>query len=134
VNELQTEFGFVLPTGYLDAAGELHREGRMRLATAADEILPLKDPRVQANAAYLAVILLSRVITALGSVEAINPKVIEGLFAADLAYLQDFYGRINGSGTSSLKVTCPACEQRFEVEVDATGESPATPSTSSPRR
>lgn len=134
MTELRTEFGFVLPTGYLDAAGELHKEGRMRLATAADEILPLKDPRVQANPAYLAVILLARVITELGSVEAINPKVIEGLFAADLAFLQDFYNRINSSGTPSLKVDCPHCEQRFEVEVDAMGESPATPSTSSTRR
>jgi hypothetical protein len=134
VSGLQTEFGFVLPTGYLDAGGELHKEGRMRLATAADEILPLKDPRVQANPAYLSVILLSRVITALGSVDAINPKVIEGLFAADLSYLQDFYNRINGSGVSSLKVACPNCELRFEVEVEATGESLATPSTGSTRR
>jgi len=134
VTSLQTEFSFVLPTGYLDGSGELHKEGRMRLATAADEILPLKDPRVQANQAYLAVILLSRVITALGSVEVINPKVIEGLFAADLGYLQDFYNKINGSGTSSVKVACPFCEQHFEVEAEATGESPATPSISSTRR
>lgn len=134
MTDLQTEFGFVLPTGYLDAQGDLHKEGRMRLATAADEILPLKDPRVQANPAYLVVIVLSRVITALGSVDAVNPKVIEGLFAADLAYLQDFYNRINGSGTSSLKVACPHCEQRFEVETDAEGESLATPSASSTRR
>ena len=134
MSDLQTEFGFVLPTGYLDAQGELHKEGRMRMATAADEILPLKDPRVQANPAYLAIILLARVVTALGSVEAINPKVIEGLFAADLGYLQDFYNRINGSGTSALKVECPHCDRPFEVEVDATGESPATPSTSFTRR
>jgi hypothetical protein len=134
VTSLQTEFSFVLPTGYLDSGGELHKEGRMRLATAADEILPLKDPRVQGNPAYLAVILLSRVVTALGSVEIINPKVIEGLFAGDLGYLQDFYNKINGSGLSAVKVACPFCEQHFEVEVEATGESQATPSISSTRR
>ena len=131
---LRTEFDFVLPTGYLDADGELHREGRMRLATAADEILPLKDPRVQANPAYLVVILLSRVIVALGSVDLVNPKVIEGLFASDLTYLQDFYNRINSAGTAALKITCPHCEQLFEVEPPPEGESMATPSISSGRR
>jgi hypothetical protein len=134
VTGLQTEFEFLLPSGYLAADGALHQEGQMRLATAADEILPLKDPRVQANPAYLIVILLSRVIVALGSVEVVNPKVIEGLFASDLSYLQDFYNRINGAGTPSLKVTCPYCEQRFEVEPQPLGESPATPSISSTRR
>ncbi len=131
---LRTEFDFVLPTGYLDTDGELHREGRMRLATAADEILPLKDPRVQANPAYLVVILLSRVIVELGSVDLINPKVIEGLFAADLTFLQDFYSRINGGGSAALKVACPHCEQWFEVEPPPQGESGATPSISSTGR
>jgi len=119
----QTEYEFILPKGYLDSEGNLHREGVMRLATAADEILPLKDPRVQANPAYLVVILLSRVITRLGSLEAINPKVMEGLFASDLAYLQDFYNRINGGGTRAMKVVCPHCQQGFEVEPDRPGES-----------
>ena len=91
----QTEFEFTLPCGFLDEDGTLHRDGVMRRATAADEILPLKDPRVQKNEAYLVVILLARVITRLGSVAAINPKVIEGLFATDLAFLQDLYNRIN---------------------------------------
>ncbi|AQH02655.1 hypothetical protein [Caballeronia cordobensis] len=91
----QTEFEFTLPCGYLDEDGTLHRDGVMRRATAADEILPLKDPRVQRNEAYLIVILLSRVVTRLGGVAAINPKVIEGLFATDLAYLQNLYNRIN---------------------------------------
>src|SRR5215469_3233387 len=86
---IQTEYTFTLPVGYLDAEGTLHREGVMRLATAADEILPLKDPRVQANQAYLVVILLARVVTRLGSIAQINPKVIESLYAADLACLQD---------------------------------------------
>jgi len=120
---LRTEFDFVLPAGYLDEAGTLHREGRMRLATAADEILPLKDPRVQSNPAYLVVILLSRVITHLGALEAINPKVVEGLFSADLGYLQDFYNRINSNGSRALKVACPHCRESFEVEVERLGES-----------
>ncbi len=120
---LQTEYEFTLPAGYVDKEGNLHREGIMRLATAADEIVPLKDPRVQANPAYLIVILLSRVITRLGSVEVINPKVIEGLFASDLAYLQDLYNRLNGNGRRSLQIICPHCEQDFAVELDLSGES-----------
>ncbi len=119
----RTEYEFTLPMGYVDSEGDLHRDGVMRLATAADEILPLKDARVQSNPAYLIVLLLSRVITNLGSLEIINPKTIEGLFAADLAYLQDFYNRINGNGTRSLKLTCPHCQQGFEVELDRPGES-----------
>src|SRR5947209_20541761 len=90
----QTEVEFTLPFGYLDEDGTLHREGTMRLATAADEILPLKDPRVQANEAYLIVILLARVITELHGVSHINPKVIEGLYGADLAYLQGMYNQL----------------------------------------
>jgi hypothetical protein len=117
----RTEYEFTLPMGYIDAEGNLHREGVMRLATGADEILPLKDPRVHANSAYLIVILLSRVVTQLGSLEVINPKIIESLFAADLAYLQDFYNRINGGGRS-LKVICPNCQQAFAVELDRSGE------------
>src|SRR5262247_3840492 len=91
----RTEVEFKLPCGYLDEDGTLHRDGVMRRATAADEILPLKDPRVQKNEAYLVVILLARVVTRLGSVAAVNPKVIEGLFATDLAFLQNLYNRIN---------------------------------------
>lgn len=92
----QTEIEFTLPKGYLDADSVLHREGVMRLATAGDEILPLKDPRVQANPAFLTVIVLSRVIVRLGTLPDINTKVIEGLFASDLSYLQTLYERING--------------------------------------
>lgn len=119
---LQTEFPFTLPRGYVDSEGNLHREGVMRLATAYDEIAPMKDPRVQANPGYLVVLLLSRVITRLGDLQAINPKVIEGLFAGDLAYLQDFYRRINENGSSRLAVTCPHCENKFEVETSSLGE------------
>ena len=124
---LQTEFPFTLPRGYVDADGNLHKEGVMRLATAFDEIAPLKDPRVQNNPAYLLVILLSRVVKRLGSLEVINPKVIEGLFAADLAYLQDFYRRINENGQSRLSIECPHCDRQFEVELDSPGGSGATP-------
>lgn len=121
MNEFATEFEFVLPKGYIDKEGAVHREGTMRLATAADEILPLKDPRVQNNAAYLVVILLSRVITRLGTLDAINPKVIEGLFAADLAYLQDFYNRINSVQKREISVSCPQCKHSFDVEPELMG-------------
>jgi hypothetical protein len=118
---LQTEFPFTLPRGYVDAEGNLHREGVMRLATAYDEIAPMKDPRVQANPGYLVIILLSRVITKLGDLEYINPKTVEGLFAADLAFLQDFYRRVNENGHDRLTVACPHCEGTFEVEVGGLG-------------
>jgi len=92
---LQTEFEFTLPRGYVDSHGTLHKKGRMRLATAMDEIAPLRDPRVRANQAYLVIILLARVITQLGSVDVIDTGVIENLFSADLAFLQDLYRKIN---------------------------------------
>ena len=116
---LQTEFNFSLPRGFVDADGTVHRNGTMRLATAADEILPLRDPRVTSNQAYLVIILLARVITRLGTLgpEMINPGLIERLFSADLAYLQDFYRRINESGHNRVQATCPACSNHFEVEV-----------------
>src|ERR1700759_1978654 len=91
----QTEFEFTLPCGYLDSAGTLHKDGVMRRATAADEILPLKDPRVVKNQGYLIVVLLSRVVTRLGNIPQINPKIIEDLFATDLAYLQNLYNQVN---------------------------------------
>lgn len=119
---LETEFPFTLPRGYMDAEGHVHREGVMRLGTAYDEIAPMKDPRVQANPGYLVIILLSRVITRLGDLTHVNPKAIEGLFAADLAYLQDFYRRINDNGHNRLAVACPQCEKEFEVEVNGPGE------------
>jgi hypothetical protein len=92
---LQTEFDFTLPRGFVDKEGTVHKNGRMRLATAMDEIAPLRDPRVRANQAYLVIILLSRVITRLGSVDVIDTSVVENLFSADLAFLQDLYRRIN---------------------------------------
>lgn len=119
---IQTEFPFTLPIGYQDADGTLHREGIMRMATAGDEILPLKDPRVQGNEAYLSVILMARVITRLGRLEAINTKVIEGLYAKDFAYLQELYNRANGSGGFGIKVTCPKCAHEFEAQIQQPGE------------
>ncbi|VVB94586.1 Uncharacterised protein [uncultured archaeon] len=119
---LQTEHDFTLPMGYVDEAGTLHRDGKMRLATAADEILPMKDPRVQNNPAYLTVILLSRVVTSLGSLKMVNPRVIEGLFAGDFAYLQEMYTRINQNGSNVIKTVCPKCEHKFDVEVQSPGE------------
>lgn len=118
---LQTEFEFTLPHGYLDPDGTLHQKGVMRLATAYDEIAPMKDPRVQANPGYLVIILLSRVITRLGDLEHLNPKMVEGFFAGDLAYLQDFYRRINENGHNRLTVACPHCDKDFDVEVGGLG-------------
>lgn len=120
---LQTEYEFSLPMGYVDQEGTLHRDGVMRLATANDEILPLKDPRVKSNSAYLVIILLSRVIVRLGSVEAINTKVIGELFSSDLAYLQTLYNQINKIAPPTQVVTCPRCQQSFEAEMEYQGES-----------
>jgi hypothetical protein len=121
---LQTEFEFTLPRGYVDEEGNLHRHGVMRLATAMDEIAPLRDPRVRNNQAYLVIILLSRVITRLGDLPNVNTGVIENLFAADLAYLQALYRRINEEGQTAIPVTCPECQAKFEVDLaDLGGES-----------
>jgi len=118
---LQTEFEFSLPRGYADQQGNLHRRGVMRLATAIDEIAPLRDPRVQANEAYLNIMLLARVITRLGTIREVNSGIIERLFAADMAYLQEFYRRINQTGNLFQPVTCPNCQNEFEVEYAPVG-------------
>lgn len=114
---LRTEFTFELPVGFVDREGMAHKTGTMRLATARDEIQPLSDPRVRTNEAYLTVILLSRVVTQLGTLERIDPSVIEGLFATDLAFLQDLYRRVNQEGHTQAAVTCPHCEHEFTVDV-----------------
>ena len=114
---LHTEFAFVLPRGYVDEAGTVHREGVMRLATARDEILPQRDPRVRDNEAYLTVLLLSRVVTRLGSLPQVTSGTIEGLFASDLAFLQDLYRRINQEGHTQAAVTCPDCKHQFTVDM-----------------
>ncbi len=116
----ETEFEFELPKGYIDEQGNLHRKGIMRLATAADEVLPLRDPRVQQNPGYLTIIVLSRVVTKLGDLRAIDTKTIEKMFTADMAYLQDFYQRINEMETPNIRVVCPRCDNEFEAEVNFT--------------
>ena len=117
----ETEFYFTLPRGYVDDTGMLHREGIMRLANAADEILPLRDPRVQQNPSYLTIILLARVIVRLGSLPAVDTKIVEKLFTMDLAYLQDLYQRINSMETPCYKGICPHCGEEVEIPVNFLG-------------
>ncbi|MEU9704469.1 hypothetical protein [Streptomyces sp. NPDC047981] len=122
---MKTEYPFVLPRGYVDSEGRVHREGLMRLATARDEIAPQVDPKVQQNPAYLTVLLLSRTVTRLGSVTNVGTDTIENLFASDLAFLQDLYRRINQEGRTEAEVNCPSCDNSFLVDVagEASGES-----------
>ncbi len=115
---LQTEYDFTLPRGYADAEGRLHREGKMRLATAADEILPLRDPRVKENQEYLVLLILARVVTSLGTVREINETVIEKLFIQDLAYLQDLYNRINQMDAPYYEEHCPFCGSKLSIPVN----------------
>jgi hypothetical protein len=119
----QTEFEFTLPVGYVDQEGNVHRDGVMRLATAMDEIAPLRDLRVRSNQAYLAIILLSRVVVRLGQLPAVSTGVIENLYAADLAYLQTLYRRINEEGKSIITVTCPECNAKIELDLAELGGS-----------
>ena len=114
---IQTEFEFILPRGILTDDGRLQRNGRMRLATALDEIEAMQDPRVQINEAYLPVVLLSRVIVRLGDLVQVTPQVVERLFAADMAYLEDVYQRLNSQESIVLGVACPHCGGRFDVQV-----------------
>jgi len=120
--ELRTEFTFVLPRGYKDENGTLHKEGAMRLATARDEIVPQRDPRVRDNEAYLTVILLSRVVTRLGSVAQVTPATIEGLFASDLAYLQRLYERFNSADDAELEPAGVRARGRSLRAMAAVGE------------
>ncbi len=114
----QTEYRFRLPKGFVDPdTGELHNEGVMRLATARDEIIPLQDFRVQSNRAYLVIVLLSRVITKIGTVAMIDVSTIENLFSTDLAYLQEFYRKINEEGQPKHHVACPSCNHEFDIDM-----------------
>ncbi|TXS44636.1 hypothetical protein [Streptomyces sp. t39] len=114
---LRTEFPFELPRGYVDDAGTVHRDGVMRLSTARDELVPLRDVRVQENPAYLSVVLLGRVITRLGTLTMVHDGIVENMFASDLAFLQDFYRQINAEGHTRAAVQCPHCSEPFEVEL-----------------
>ena len=114
---LVTEFPFVLPRGYVDPSGTVHRDGVMRLATARDELVPLRDDRVRENPAYLTVVLLGRVVTRLGTVTDVHAGTMEDLFAADLAFLQDLYRRVNQEGHTRAGVACPECGHEFDVDL-----------------
>ncbi|MGI5451052.1 hypothetical protein ACQEVM_35815 [Streptomyces sp. CA-243310] len=114
---LRTEFPFELPRGYVDDAGTVHRDGVMRLSTARDELVPLRDVRVQENPAYLSVVLLGRVIVRLGTLSMVHDGIVENMFASDLAFLQDFYRQINAEGHTRAAVQCPHCSEPFEVEL-----------------
>ncbi|HET6870194.1 MAG TPA: hypothetical protein VFH80_30055 [Solirubrobacteraceae bacterium] len=114
---MQTEIAFTLPVGYVDAQGQTHRHGVMRLATARDEIEPLRDPSVRTNGAYLSVLLLARTVTRIGPVTDVTPALVEGLFAADFDHLQRLYERVNSDGDAIGVVGCPHCAQRFEVDL-----------------
>jgi len=119
--DLKTEYEFILPRGYVDAEGNVHREGIMRLANAKDEIVPLNDLRVQRNKAYLIIVLLSRVVTRLGTLAEVNTGIIENMFAGDLRFLEEMYNRIN-EDEAVVKITCPDCAAKFDKEFGRLGE------------
>lgn len=114
----QTEYTFTLPRGFVDKEGVLHQEGVMRLANASDEILPLRDQRVQQNPGYLTIILLARVVTKLGTLPTVDTNIIEKLYTMDLAYLQDLYERVNSMDIPSYKGVCPHCSQEIEIPIN----------------
>lgn len=114
---MRTEYAFTLPRGYVDAHGAVHRDGTMRLATARDEIEPLREAAVRQNEAYLTVLLLARVVTRIGDVEEVTPQLIEGLYAADFDHLQRLYERLNTNGEVVGSVRCPECAHEFEVDL-----------------
>lgn len=116
VRELRTEFSFILPRGYVDPTGEIHRDGVMRLATARDELVSQRDDRVREDPRYLTVVLISRVVSRIGGIEDVHAGVIENLFASDLAFLQDLYRRINQDGHTHARVCCPDCNTEFAVD------------------
>jgi hypothetical protein len=121
---MQTEYAFTLPRGYRDTEGAVHRDGTMRLATARDEIEPLRDPAVRVNDAYLTVLLLSRVVTRIGPVSEVTPTLVEQLYAADFDHLQRLYERINTDGESVGVVACPDCRHEFEVDLSEIQDGP----------
>jgi hypothetical protein len=114
---VRTEVAFTLPRGYVDSAGTVHREGIMRLATARDELEPLRDPSVRKNEAYLSVLLLARVVTRIGTLTDVDPPLIERLYVADFDHLQRLYERLNSDGDAIGVLSCPDCGHQFEVDL-----------------
>lgn len=127
VDPLITQFNFMLPRGLLDESGGVHRKGMMRLATAKDELVVDKDPRGKGSATYQTLLMFSQVITQLGTLTRVMPEQLEGLFTKDLAYLKEFYNRINQTGNVFIRTQCPQCNQAFDLELMLSGESQATP-------
>lgn len=119
--ELQTVYPFRLPKGYLDREGTLHREGQMRLATAGDELSAMRDPKVKADESYLNLLLLSKVVTSLGTLTEITPDILEGLFISDMEYLQNMYETINKADHPQIQVTCPHCGRQFVDTINFLG-------------
>lgn len=119
---METVFDFTLPRGYVDASGEVHRKGKMRLATAGDEISAARDPRVISNPAYLTIVVLSKVITQLEGLDMVTATTIEKLFTADLAFLQDMYQKINDIEIPKISVVCTGCGKKIEVPLNFTQE------------
>ncbi len=115
---LQTEFAFILPCGYIDAQGNMHRQGVMRRATALDEIEALGHPRARANEAYTTILLISRVVLRLGSLSQVGPSEIEALFSTDFAYLQNLFLEINSSAPNLIATQCPVCGTRMVLDAN----------------
>ncbi|MBE9031482.1 phage tail assembly protein [filamentous cyanobacterium LEGE 11480] len=124
---LRTEFDFSLPRGFVDSSGQVHSTGRMRMATARDELLAHKHRHVKSYPEYLSLVLLSQVITQLGEIKDITPEDLENMFTQDMAFLKDFYNRINQTGSMNIAVQCPKCDHNFELELALSGELLATP-------
>ena len=119
---METVYDFTLPKGFIDNAGEIHRHGKMRLATAGDEISATRDPRVLSNPSYLTIVILGKVVTELEGVPMVSANVIERLFTADLAFLQDMYQRINDIEPPTMEAICPDCGKAFRVPLNFTRE------------
>ena len=119
---MQTVYSFELPKGYVDTAGEVHKHGKMRLATAGDEISATRDPRVLSNPSYLTVVVLAKVIVEIEGVNTIAPSTIERLYTADLAFLQDMYQRINDVDLPTMAVICPQCGHKHDQTINFTRE------------
>ncbi|RCJ20509.1 hypothetical protein A6S26_26195 [Nostoc sp. ATCC 43529] len=122
-DNLCTEFTFTLPRGLSDGENRVHRQGVMRLATAKDEILVQKERKVQENSAYGVLVMLARVIVRLGSLNSVTTELLEGLVLHDIAYLREFYNRINQQGNAHIPTQCPHCNTQFSVELELAGES-----------